>query len=217
MFWTSSTFAHPDNQFYEKQEITSDLCCEFGSEKLFSPNSCKLRISDRAVCHAHTPIVSIAGHVAFQVAVFATIDGKVVFRGSRQGTEIATFELNDAIGPIIITEKWGFALLHLSNSFDLYNVNGNKINEMRPHAAVLKGTAFSSPSGFAFVAMVQTTGHVTGFEPLSAERVIVSPAGDCWNTLAIGFDSESERLILVTETGSVRAVPFVFPTPPIDC
>jgi hypothetical protein len=176
-----------------------------------------LRISDRAVCYAHTPIVSIAGHVAFHVAVFATIDGKVHFRASRQGTEIATFELNDPIGPIGITERWGFVLRHLSNSVDLYNVNGNKIKEMRPHAAVLKWTAFSSPSGFAFVAMVQTTGHVTGFEPLYAERVIVSPARDCWNILGIGFDPESERLILVTETGSARALPFVFPIPPIDC
>jgi hypothetical protein len=205
------------NPFCDEQTIASNLCCEFGNEKLFCPNPCELCISDRTVCHADTPIVSIAGNVTFQVVIFATIDGKVQFRGSRKGREIATVPLNDIIDSILITEKWGFVLLHSSSNLYLYNVNGKKIKEVRSHAAILKWTTFSSPYGFDFVAMVQTTGDVTVFEAFYPERVIISVARDCWDILAIGFDSASERLILVTETGSFRAIPFVFPTPHIDC
>jgi hypothetical protein len=67
-----------------------------------------------------------------------------------------------------------------------------RIKDMKPHAAVLKWTAFSSPYGFDFVVMVQVTGDVTVFEAFYPETVILSIARHCWDILAIGFNSASD-------------------------
>jgi len=194
-------------------EVDSKLFSEFGKEKMFCRNLCEVWIGDKIICYTDSRIVAMSGHVTFQLIVLATIDGNVHFRSSSKGKEIRTIQFNDLIDSILITDNWGFVLLHSYDALYLLNVNGLKIKELKPHDSVMKWTTFSSPYGFDFVAMVQKTGEVTIFEAFYPEKVISNVQSARWDILALRFDSKTERLIIITECGIIHAIPFVFPKP----
>jgi hypothetical protein len=201
-----------DKEKFEKFEVEPNLFWEFGSEMLYCRSLCELYIGERLVCKSDNRIVTVAGSATFQVVVFATSDRNVHFHTARKGNEIAKLSLNGLVELILITETWGFVLLHSTGNLYVYNVNGTKIKEMEWEENILKWTTFASPYGFDYVACLQRSGDVIMFEAFYPEKTVVL-LEQCWGMLGMTFDAASERIVMVTDTARIDAIPVVFEVP----
>jgi hypothetical protein len=114
------------------------------------------------------------------------------------------------IDQIVITDKWGFVVLHSTETLYLYNVNGTRIKDVKLKAPILKWTAFTCPFGFDYIAFTDGDGQLGVFEAFYPENV---DWRTCTDVVCLKFDSVSERLVVVLLSGHVRAFPVTFPSP----
>jgi hypothetical protein len=203
--------AYPDGTRIPIQ-IGSQLLEIFNGKFVYCPNSIEFWIGDQRLCRTEGKVVTFAINELFSILVFATADGNVHFRSARKGREIIpSLKIPELAESILITEKWGFIIIRSHRTMYIYSVNGEKLHELPLRAAIHVWTSFSSIFGFDYVAYANAAGDVAVFEAFDPEdvKVIIT----CWDVIAIRFDPISDRLMMVTSTGLVQAIPYIF-TPP---
>jgi hypothetical protein len=208
---TRTITAYPDGTQIPIQ-IEDQLLEVFKGQFLYCPNSVEFWIGGQRLCRTEGRVVAFAVSESFSMLVFATADGAVHFRSPRKGREIIpSLRIRELVQSILITEKWGFILIHSHLAIYIYTVNGEKLSELPLKSAINAWTSFSSVFGFDYVVYANTCGDVTVFEVFDSDdvKVIVT----CWDVIAIHFDSTSERLMIVTSLGLVQAIPYTFTAP----
>jgi hypothetical protein len=194
-----------------KMEISSRLFALFGRTWLFCPNCFELWRSDRRLCYSESRIVALAATWVFQVFVFATADCKLHFHCARKGTQIACpIDTPDMVDGILITEKWGFVLTHSTCAISLYSINATKIKQVEIPHSVVAWSAFSSYSGFDYIACALGNGAVFVFEAFYPERM--NQEGEIHDAILVQFDAVSDRLVMVNSDGEYIASPYRFPS-----
>jgi hypothetical protein len=179
---------------------------------LYCPNSVEFWIGDQRLCRTEGKIVAFAVSELFSILVFATVDGSIHFNSARKDKEIIpSLKIPELAQSILITEKWGFIIIRSHRHMYIYTINGEKLQEVPLRAAIQVWTSFSSMFGFDYVAYSNAAGDVAVFEAFDPENVKV--IATCWDVIAIRFDNISDRLLMVTSSGLVQAIPYVFIPP----
>jgi hypothetical protein len=116
--------------------------------------------------------------------------------------------LPDLIVGILITEKWGFVLLHSANRLYLYNLNGTEIHSVPLASPIVRWTAWSSVIGFDYAAYANAADEVIAFEVFYLGKR--KSLGISRDVVCLQFHASSQRLIVVTADGQLKAVPCRF-------
>jgi hypothetical protein len=192
----------------EKQEIQieSRLLSECNAVLVYCPNRFEVRTVDRILCKTDSEIVAIAASSPFQMVVIATADCKVHFHSARKGNKtMPSCQIDAFVDDILITEKWGFVLLHSTEMLYLYNLNGTEIKKVPLAAPVLKWTTFSNTFGFDYVACANAKEEIIFFEAFYPEKATV--VGQAADVVCLAFDDASQRIIVVTADAAFTAIP----------
>jgi hypothetical protein len=202
---------HPDGES-EPIVIESHLFGELSGKWLYCPNPEEFWYSNALFCTTESRVVTFATSQTFSMFVFSSADGMIHFRSARKASKIgASIQMNELIDGILITEKWGFIVMHSPQNLYLYTVNGAKLKEVKLKAAIRTWTSFSSVFGFDYVAYADIDGGVVIFEAFYPEKPwIVSHLLD---VICLKADESSERLLIVTSNGDLQAIPYAFGHP----
>jgi hypothetical protein len=144
------------------------------------------------------------------------MDGKVHFRSARKGTPLSEpLQMTELIDGILITEKWGFIMMHSMRTLYLYSINRAKIKEVKLAAPIVTWTTFPSVFGFDYVAYANDHADIVLFEAFYPERAQIISRH--WNVIALAAEPTSDRLVIVMANGYIHGVPYSFgqPTSPV--
>jgi hypothetical protein len=170
------------------------------------PNCFEVRAGDWSIGKSDSEIVAIAASSPFQMVVFVTAVCQMHLHSVRKGNEtMPPCQFDAFIDSILITEKWGFVLLHSTETLYLYNLNGTEIKKVPITAPFLKWTTFSNVFGFDYVAAANAKGEIIFFEAFYPENATV--VGRAADVVCIAFDDSSQRIIVVTAEAAFTAIP----------
>jgi hypothetical protein len=190
-------------------EIDSRLLAFCNSELVYCPNPFEVYRGTQRLCRSGSHIMALAANSRFGRVVFATADGRVHFHSSRKGNEtMPPYEMGDVVDSVLITEKWGFVVMHSTQMLALSNLNGTPIKRASLDAPILKWTTFSSMNGFDYVAFVNTKRQIVAFEAFYPEEMTVIEEGTTQraaDVVCLEFDRISERLMVVMADGCFMA------------
>jgi hypothetical protein len=163
---------------------------------------------ERVICRTDTRIAVLAASFPFRSLVFVTMDRKVHFHALFSAREIATIELDEIVHRILITEEWGFVVMHATEHLYVYNVNGTKVRIVEWRFPIRHWTAFSSPAGLDYVAFVEGANNLRSFEVFYPENCQLHCR--CPDLMDLHYDPSRARFVLAASTGRVDYVTQLF-------
>jgi hypothetical protein len=150
------------------------LFAPFYGDVIFARNPDKIDSLGRSIMPVHTeaPIVTLAVSEVYRLMVVATADHRVHFYSLPGGKRAQSCKTENLVLRILITEKWGFAVLDTQPAILLFNVNGNLIKTFSkeyPWYQVRCWSAFAE-HGRDFIVFVDQSDNVRYFEAFYPER-----------------------------------------------
>jgi hypothetical protein len=208
----TNEFTEINGHFSRKIVIEQNLVTWFGQDLIHSSDGIDILLAGTLLRRSTSKIMSMACQWTFRLLVYAAIDGKVHFLRLPKGRELVCLDVQELIDSILITDKWGFVLLLSARKMFLCNVNGLRLKEVALESAIVKWAAFSSLYGFDYVVFVNGTHMVGTFEAFYPENM--TELERIPDILAVGFDPEQSRLVIVTMRGQINLIPYTFAEPP---
>lgn len=161
-------------------------------------------------------IRSIAINKDFHILVIASNNSTLLYVSLSSGQVVKVFELPGKANDVIITPKWGFVLVYLSNIIDgilhhyihLYSINGDLINSIEVKRKVKYWTSFSSPSDFDFIVIVDDDDEIYLFEAfyLDINQKLYKVSS---RVITIEYIYVLSTLCVMCEDGKLLLLPFV--------
>jgi hypothetical protein len=141
----------------------------------------------------------------FKRIVSATLDNSLHFCSGRTGKEkVQAINVDDGITGLLITEEFGFVLVHSDRRIILYALNGKPMKNNTLSVAINVWTAFSSDRGFDYVAYATVEGTVSVFYLVNSERLYENSDDRTSEPICVALDQEYQRVVVVTAHGKME-------------
>jgi hypothetical protein len=120
---------------------------------------------------------------------------------------VQAINVENGITGLLITERFGFVLVHSDRRIMLYALNGKPMKNNMLSVPINVWTAFSSDRGFDYVAYATVEGTVSMFEVfylVNSERLYVNSDDRTSEPICVALDQEYQRVVVVTAHGKME-------------
>jgi hypothetical protein len=110
--------------------------------------------------------------------------------------------IEGVIEGILITQAWGFVIVHGGGTIGIYSVNGELLKRRELPSKGVSWSTFVSFDGFDFVTVACLNGDVCIFEAFFPDRITICHS--CVDALFVRYIAENETLMIVRHSGVVE-------------
>ncbi|OHT08464.1 hypothetical protein TRFO_23076 [Tritrichomonas foetus] len=191
----------------EKKTICSDNShfCECGSTFFYLEDLSTIRSERGEAYRSEDDIVCFASSARFGVLVYATVDDVIHIRIMPKGKEDIQRKLRGIPLRILVTESWGFIVVHTPGEITIMNQNGDIIKCLPFKFDIDSWSTFKSTSGFDYILFQHKQTQFFAFEAMAPEKVC--SICDTPDVIATHYLMDSETILVLNKAGKVTAYP----------
>jgi hypothetical protein len=171
---------------------------------VFCPSAYEIASCERLLVRCDCRVTGLAVNKRYRSLVFCTADGRAHFHSMKDCNEVSVVQLKSSVSNIIITDSWGFVVLASDSDVYVYNVNGSFVSSCKLPHPIVRWSAFSSHSGFDYIAFCDLPGRVGYFEAFYPSQAVY--LCECRDVLSVHYDTSTQRLVSVTANGQAKMI-----------